>query len=202
MGSPFGPILANLFLCHHATKWLKNFPEGFKPIFYKRYVYDIFVLFEKPEQVLPFNHLIKKHKNINFPFLFSKLSVYRKDTFSLSHDIQNSADSQHQNINLPKYSHFYMGVSLQFLIFLNFISRLKHSKKRKRKYTKFLEKSILKFLDNTFVDTFVITVLKLKIRIVLKKPFFIIMKVRVSEHQGVFPRTSKLVKRLYSETTW
>ena len=52
MGSPFGPILANLFLCHHATKWLKNFPEGFKPIFYKRYVYDIFVLFEKPEQVL------------------------------------------------------------------------------------------------------------------------------------------------------
>ena len=87
MGSPFGPILANLFLCHHATKWLKNFPEGFKPIFYKRYVYDIFVLFEKPEQVLPFNHLIKKHKNINFPFLFSKLSVYRKDTFSLSYDI-------------------------------------------------------------------------------------------------------------------
>lgn len=85
--------VGNLFLCHHATKWLKNFPEGFKPIFYKRHVYDIFVLFEKSEQVLPFNHLIKKHNYINFPFLFSKLSVYRKDTFSLSYDISNSADS-------------------------------------------------------------------------------------------------------------
>ena len=25
MGSPFGPILANLFLCHHEKKWLNNF---------------------------------------------------------------------------------------------------------------------------------------------------------------------------------
>ena len=51
MGSPLGPTLANIFLCYHETTWLKNCPKSFKPVYYKRCVDDIFVLFEKPEQV-------------------------------------------------------------------------------------------------------------------------------------------------------
>ena len=51
MGSPLGPTLANIFLCYHGTAWLKNCPKFFKPVYYKRYVNYIFVLFEKPEQV-------------------------------------------------------------------------------------------------------------------------------------------------------
>ena len=51
MGSPLGPTLANIFLCYHETTWIKNCPKSFKPVYYKRYVDDIFVLFEKPEQV-------------------------------------------------------------------------------------------------------------------------------------------------------
>ena len=38
MASPFGPTLANVFLCHHKTKSLRNFPKAFKPVYYKRYV--------------------------------------------------------------------------------------------------------------------------------------------------------------------
>ena len=34
-------------------KWLKNCPKVFKLVYYKRYVDEIFVLFDKPEQVLP-----------------------------------------------------------------------------------------------------------------------------------------------------
>ena len=47
MGSPLGPTLANIFLCYHETMWLKNCPKSLKPVYYKRYVNDIFVLFEK-----------------------------------------------------------------------------------------------------------------------------------------------------------
>ena len=49
MGSPSGPTLANIFLCYHESNWLKDCPKNFKPICYKRYVDDIFVLFNKPE---------------------------------------------------------------------------------------------------------------------------------------------------------
>ena len=54
MGSPLGPTLTNIFLCYHETTWIKNCPKSFKPVYYKRYVDDIFVLFEKPEQVSRF----------------------------------------------------------------------------------------------------------------------------------------------------
>ena len=51
MGSPLDPTLANIFLCYHETTWLKDCPKSFKPVYYKRYVDDFFVLFEKPEKV-------------------------------------------------------------------------------------------------------------------------------------------------------
>ena len=52
MGSPLSPTFANIFLCHHETTWLKNCPKAFKPVYYKRYVDDIFVLFEKPDLLI------------------------------------------------------------------------------------------------------------------------------------------------------
>ena len=42
MGSPLGPTLANIFQCHHETTWLKNCPKAIKPVYYERYVNDIF----------------------------------------------------------------------------------------------------------------------------------------------------------------
>ena len=69
MGSPLGSTLANVFLCYHETTWLRNCPKSFKPVYYKRYVNDIFVLFEKPEQVSRFvKYMNKRHKNIKFSF--------------------------------------------------------------------------------------------------------------------------------------
>ena len=55
MGFPLGPSLANAFLCHYETKWLNDCPEKkFKPVFYKKYEDNIFVLFKRPEHVKPF----------------------------------------------------------------------------------------------------------------------------------------------------
>ena len=42
--SPLGPALDNVFLCHHETQWLEDCPLVFMPIFFARYVDDIFVL--------------------------------------------------------------------------------------------------------------------------------------------------------------
>ena len=67
MGSPLGPALTNIFLCHHETTWLRNCTKSFKALYYKRYVDDTFVLFEKPEHVLRFvTYSNKRHKNIKY----------------------------------------------------------------------------------------------------------------------------------------
>ena len=101
MGSPLGPTLANVFLCHH-KKWLNDCPNNFKPVFYKRYVDDVLVLLKKSEHVQLFvNYMTSKHKNISFsyetekdgamPFLDVNIfrengkfatNVHRKETFS------------------------------------------------------------------------------------------------------------------------
>ena len=102
MGSPLGPILANIFLSHHEENWLNKCSIKFKPSFYRRCVDDIFVLFESFESADSFReYMSSKHQNINFTiekknvgslsFLDVKIcrkngkfvtSVYRKPTFS------------------------------------------------------------------------------------------------------------------------
>ena len=102
MGSPIGPTLANIFMCHHEQKWLNNCPNPIKPQLYQRYVDDTFLLFNKsqnPKQFL--DYLNKQHKNIKFTFETEnnnsisfldinivkqpnhfETSVYRKNTFT------------------------------------------------------------------------------------------------------------------------
>ena len=67
MGSPLGPILANIFLSNHEENWLNKCPIKFKPSFYRRYLTYIFVLFESSESADLFReYLSSKHQNINF----------------------------------------------------------------------------------------------------------------------------------------
>ena len=102
MGSPLGPTLANVFLSFHEKKWLEECPEDFKPLFYRRYVDDAFVVFRESEHVQQFlTYLNSKHRNIEFtfesecdgkiPFLDVNVekcngslstSIYRKPTFT------------------------------------------------------------------------------------------------------------------------
>ena len=102
MGSPFGPTLANVFLCHFEEQWMSDCPIDYKPISYRRYVDDTFLLFSSELHVTKFlNYMNSKHRNIKFTvereennslsFLDIKIfrdggkfqtSVYRKSTFS------------------------------------------------------------------------------------------------------------------------
>ena len=67
MGSPLSAPMANLFLCHYEGKWLDDCPASFKPLLYKRYVDDTFLVFKKKEHIDEFcNYLNVKHPNIHF----------------------------------------------------------------------------------------------------------------------------------------
>ena len=84
MGSPLGPFLANAFLSYYEKNWLNNCPQGFKPVFYRRYVDDIFLLFKSNDHLKCFQDFLnschinmsflwKQRKRINYPFLTLKL---------------------------------------------------------------------------------------------------------------------------------
>ena len=67
MGSPLGPALANTFTCSFEHKWLKDGPHGLKPVLYRRYVDDIFVLFFSLDHEEKFKkYLSSKQPHINF----------------------------------------------------------------------------------------------------------------------------------------
>ena len=67
MVSPLGTTLAKAFLCHYEKIWLNECPSQFKPVVYKRYVDDIFVLLESEEHLNLFvNYMNSKHRNIKF----------------------------------------------------------------------------------------------------------------------------------------
>ena len=42
MGSPLGPALADVFLCHWEEIWLRKCPKQFAPKYYKRFMDDTF----------------------------------------------------------------------------------------------------------------------------------------------------------------
>ena len=66
MGSPLRPTLANAFLCHFERLWLDSCPPEFKPVVYRRYVDDIFVLFKSKDHLLLFTkYMHTRHKNLH-----------------------------------------------------------------------------------------------------------------------------------------
>ena len=54
MGSPLGPTLAMAFMCYMEEKWLSDCPLDFKPLFYRRYVDDTFLIFKSQTNVQKF----------------------------------------------------------------------------------------------------------------------------------------------------
>ena len=67
MGNPLGPTLANAFLSHHEKAWLDECPGEFKPLVYRRYVDDTFLIFRCSDHIPKIlQYLNSKHPNIEF----------------------------------------------------------------------------------------------------------------------------------------
>ena len=66
MGSPLAPVLANIFMSFHESKWLNEYNLN-KPKFYLRYVNDILAAFGNEQDSLNFlNFLNNRDPNIKF----------------------------------------------------------------------------------------------------------------------------------------
>ena len=59
--------MTNAFLCFHEQIWYNECPDEFQPVYYRRYVNDIFVLFYSTDRLKKFkNYLNPKDRNIRF----------------------------------------------------------------------------------------------------------------------------------------
>ena len=172
MGSPLGPTLANLFLAYYEEKWLNDCPVQFKPKFYRRYVDDIFLLFEKQDQVKKFLRFMNsRHKNIRFTyeeeqndsmsFLDIKItrelgklttSVYRKKTFSgvyLNYGSYLPVDYKKGLITTLLYRTY--TICSDYVKLHEEISKLKIIWQKNNFPLFFIDKCIKKFLDKVFI---------------------------------------------------
>ena len=67
MESPLVPALGNIFMCSFENKWLKDCRHSLKPVLYRQYVDDIFVLISSLDQVEKFKkYLCSKQPYIKF----------------------------------------------------------------------------------------------------------------------------------------
>ena len=66
MGSPWAPVVANIFMGFNESKWLNEYNLN-KPKFYLRYVDDILAAFDNEGDSLNFlSFLNNRHPNIKF----------------------------------------------------------------------------------------------------------------------------------------
>ena len=189
MGSPLGPALANAFLCHHERSWLEDCPLAYAPVFYARYVDDIFVLLRSRDHIERLaTYLSSKHPNINFTFeveednrlafldvnvyrdsdKFSS-SVHRKDTFSgvFTNYEAFIPDIYKEGLVSTLLYRAYM-INSSFLSLHDEVEKLKKIFKNNGYPMKFVDRCIFKFFNKIYEKrTPVQTVPKKEVTIVL-----------------------------------
>ena len=171
MGSPLGPLLANIFLSFHKTNWLKDCPFEFKPLYYRRYVDDSFIVFKSRDHTLPFlNYLNSKHTNITFtyevekdkclPFLdvnilFSNgkfsTTVYRKPTFTgLFTNFESFIPITYKRGLINTLLFRYFNISSSYAIFHAEIEKFRQIMTKNGYPEKFFDKVVRSFLNKIF----------------------------------------------------
>ena len=114
MGFPLAPVLANIFMGFHESKWLSEYNLN-KPKFYLRYVDDILAAFDNEQDSLNFlNFLNNRHLNIIFTMeKQNNHSIAFLDVFISGIDNQNLTLQTH-------YKLAYIGLLLNFKSFTSF----------------------------------------------------------------------------------
>ena len=104
MGSPLAPVLANIFMGFHESKWLNEYNLN-KPKFYLRYVDDILAAFDNEQDSL--NFLSNRHPKVKFTIEKKKHSIAFLDVFI--------SGINNQNLTLQTYHKLtYTGLLLKF----------------------------------------------------------------------------------------
>ena len=211
MGSPLGPTLANIFLCHNEENWLNNCPDQFKPKYYQRYVDDIFVLFGNKDNVNKFDKYINsRHQNMSFSkeievesrlsFLDIKIeksikfitSIYRKPTFSgIYLNFKSHAPTKYKSglINCLLYRIYYLCSNWD--IIHREINNIKAILLKNKYPLNFIDNCVRIFLKNIFITS------SRKEDIASKKEFTIILPFLGKQSNIIKTKLNKLFSELY-----
>ena len=165
-------VCANVFMCHFENIWLENCPAHFKPIVYRRFVDDTFLLFRTKDHVEKFkNYINKQHKNIKFTsgieescslsFLDITItrennkfvtSVYRKPTFSgIFTNFESFIPEMHKRGLIETLLHRCFRLCSSYENFHWEIETLKSIFKHNNYPQNFVNQCIKKFLSKVFI---------------------------------------------------
>ena len=114
MGSPLTPVLANIFMSFHESKWLDEYNLN-KPEFYLRYIDDILAAFNKEQDSLNFlNFLNNRHPNIKF-------TIEKQNNHSIAFLDEFISGINDQSLTLQTYhKSTYTGLLLNFKSFTSY----------------------------------------------------------------------------------
>ena len=189
MGSPLGPALANAFLAHHETVWLEECPLSFAPIFFARYVDDIFVLIRSNEHIIKLaEYFSGKHPNIKFTYELENNNTLPFLDVNVYRDASNFSTSVHRKTTFSGvYTHFrsfmpemykrglvstllyraYM-INSSFLSLHKEIENLKNIFSKNGYPSKFVDKCIATFFNKLYEKKIIVhTVPKMDLMVVL-----------------------------------
>ena len=111
MSSPLEPVLANLFMEFHEQNWIEQ-ATNVKPTFYKKYVDDIFAVFESESDADAFySYLNTRHENIKFTF-----ENMKGNKLPCSDILINNNESNLQTVVFQKNT--YTGLLLNYFSFV------------------------------------------------------------------------------------
>ena len=118
MDSPLAPVLANIFMGFHESKWPNEYNLN-KPEFYLRYVDDILAAFDNEQGSLKFlNFLNNRHPKIKF-------TIEKQNNHSIAFVDVFISGINNQNLTLQTYhKSTYTGLLLNFKSFYHFHIRL------------------------------------------------------------------------------
>ena len=85
MGSPFAPNYANIFMADLEERILCSYPRGVAPLLWKRYIDDIYVIWNHgPDKLNEFySHMNSSHDSIKFEMSFSDKRIHFLDTMTM-----------------------------------------------------------------------------------------------------------------------
>ena len=118
MGSPLAPVLANIFMDFHKSKWLNEYDLN-KPKFYLRYVNDILAAFDNGHDSLNFLDFLNTwHANIKF-------TIEKQINHCITFLHVFISGINNQNLALETYHKLtYTGLLLNFKCFTSFSSKI------------------------------------------------------------------------------
>ena len=165
LGSLLGPLFANIFLSFHEKGWLS---KCFKPLLYRRYVDDCFLLFKSTDQIPQFlDFFNRQHPNIKFtceiesnstlPFLDISIirkngvyetSVYQKPTFTgLFTNFHSFISSQYECNLIPSLVHCLYNICSNYENFQAQLESLRQILNRNSYPTRLFDSCVRTFLD-------------------------------------------------------